>query len=155
MVSSGTLVVCRMEGREGKIPVRAHDTDAGMDFFAPLDMERTEVKPQHDIKIHTGIRVAIPRGWAMLGVNKSGVATKKKLTLGAKLIDADYRGELIIHLVNIGSESTWIEPGEKIAQFVLLEVGTHMIMEFSEEDYMRTYAKTERGEGGFGSTGTV
>ena len=45
MVSSGTLVVCRMEGREGKIPVRAHDTDAGMDFFAPLDMERTEVKP--------------------------------------------------------------------------------------------------------------
>lgn len=155
MVSSGTLVVCRMEGREGKIPVRAHDTDAGMDFFAPLDMERTEVKPQHDIKIHTGIRVAIPRGWAMLGVNKSGVATKKKLTLGAKLIDADYRGELIIHLVNIGSESTWIEPGEKIAQFVLLEVGTHMIMEFSEEDYMRIYAKTERGEGGFGSTGTV
>lgn len=155
MVSSGTLVVCRMEGREGKIPVRAHDTDAGMDFFAPLDMERTEVKPQHDIKIHTGIRVAIPRGWAMLGVNKSGVATKKKLTLGAKLIDADYRGELIIHLVNIGSESTWIEPGEKIVQFVLLEVGTHMIMEFSEEDYMRIYAKTERGEGGFGSTGTV
>ena len=155
MVSSGTLVVCRIEGREGKIPVRAHDTDAGMDFFAPLDMERTEVKPQHDIKIHTGIRVAIPRGWAMLGVNKSGVATKKKLTLGAKLIDADYRGELIIHLVNIGSESTWIEPGEKIAQFVLLEVGTHMIMEFSEEDYMRIYAKTERGEGGFGSTGTV
>lgn len=155
MVSSGTLVVCRMEGREGKIPVRAHDTDAGMDFFAPLDMERTEVKPQHDIKIHTGIRVAIPRGWAMLGVNKSGVATKKKLTLGAKLIDADYRGELIIHLINIGSESTWIEPGEKIAQFVLLEVGTHMIMEFSEEDYMRIYAKTERGEGGFGSTGTV
>ena len=155
MISSGTLVVCRMEGREGKIPVRAHETDAGMDFFAPLDMERTEVKPQHDIKIHTGIRVAIPRGWAMLGVNKSGVATKKRLTLGAKLIDADYRGELIIHLVNIGSESTWIEPGEKIAQFVLLEVGTHMILEFSEEDYMRIYANTERGEGGFGSTGTI
>lgn len=155
MISSGTLVVCRMEGREGKIPVRAYETDAGMDFFAPLDMERTEVKPQHDIKIHTGIRVAIPRGWAMLGVNKSGVATKKRLTLGAKLIDADYRGELIIHLVNIGSESTWIEPGEKIAQFVLLEVGTHMILEFSEEDYMRIYANTERGEGGFGSTGTV
>ena len=155
MISSGTLVVCRMEGREGKIPVRAHETDAGMDFFAPLDMERTEVKPQHDIKIHTGIRVAIPRGWAMLGVNKSGVATKKRLTLGAKLIDADYRGELIIHLVNIGSESTWIEPSEKIAQFVLLEVGTHMILEFSEEDYMRIYANTERGEGGFGSTGTI
>lgn len=155
MISSGTLVVCRMKGREGKIPVRAHETDAGMDFFAPLDMERTEVKPQHDIKIHTGIRVAIPRGWAMLGVNKSGVATKKRLTLGAKLIDADYRGELIIHLVNIGSESTWIEPGEKIAQFVLLEVGTHMILEFSEEDYMRIYANTERGEGGFGSTGTI
>lgn len=147
------LDVCIINGRKGILPDKAHKDDAGFDFFAPLDMEPVVLKPGEDCVVQTGIRVAVPKGWALLGVNKSGVATKKKLTLGAKLIDSGYTGELGIHLFNIGNGEAKIEPGDKIAQFVLIPIGRAEIEAIDEDEYWRRHDGSARGVGGFGSTG--
>ena len=147
------LDVCVMEGRNTNLPKKAHREDAGIDFFAPNDMETVVLQPGEDIVIQTGLRVAVPYGYALLGVNKSGVATKKKLVLGAKLIDCGYTGELGIHLINVGTKETTINPGDKIAQFVLIPIGYSNVNIISEEQYKKIYGKSERGDGGFGSTG--
>ena len=147
------LECCMIEGRKGKLPVKAHPDDAGFDFFAPLDMEEVTLNPGEDYVVQTGIRVGVPRNWALLGVNKSGVATKKKLTLGAKLIDCGYTGELGIHLFNIGTQPTKICPGDKIAQFVMIPIGKSTVEALSEEEYWKRNGGSERGTGGFGSTG--
>ena len=149
----GRLEACIIEGRKGKMPVKAHADDAGFDFFAPMDMLEVTLLPGDDFVVQTGVRVGVPRGWALLGVNKSGVATKRKLTLGAKLIDSGYTGELGIHLFNIGNQPTKIGPGDKIAQFVLIPIGTSIVEELTEDEYWRRNRDTERGCGGFGSTG--
>ena len=150
----GRLEACVIKGRKGKLPVKAHEDDAGFDFFAPMDMETVSLEQGDDYVVQTGVRVAVPRGWALLGVNKSGVATKKKLTLGAKLIDSGYTGELGIHLFNIGTQTAVIEPGDKIAQFVLIPIGTAVLETMDEDEYWRRHDGTERGQGGFGSTGS-
>jgi len=147
------LQVCLIEGRKGKIPVKAHVDDAGFDFFAPEDMDEVTLLPGKDYLVQTGVRVGVPKGWALLGVNKSGVATKKKLTLGAKLVDSGYTGELGIHLVNIGDAPAKICPGDKIAQFMLIPIGMTEIEEMTEEEYWRRNNDRERGSNGFGSTG--
>lgn len=149
----GTLDACIIEGRKGRMPVKAHPDDAGFDFFAPMDMEEVTLMPGCDTVVQTGVRVAVPKGWALLGVNKSGVATKKKLSLGAKLIDSGYTGELGIHLFNFGIHSVKICPGDKIAQFVMIPIGTAALNELTEEEYWRKYDGSARGSGGFGSTG--
>jgi len=147
------LQVCIIEGRRGKFPVRAHREDAGFDFFAPEDIDPIVLHPGEDIVVQTGVRVAVPFGWALLGVNKSGVAVKRKLTLGAKLIDSGYTGELGINLFNIGRQDAVINPGDKIAQFILIPVGTCAVEQMTEEEYWRANGGSERGVGGFGSTG--
>ena len=147
------LDVCVIEGRNTNLPKKAHSEDAGIDFFAPNDMESIVLKPGEDTVVQTGLRVAVPSGYALLGVNKSGVATKKKLVLGAKLIDCGYTGELGIHLINVGTKETTINPGDKIAQFVLIPIGYSNVNIITENKYMSAYGKSERGEGGFGSTG--
>ena len=149
------LDVCVINGRDTNLPKKAHNEDAGIDFFAPNDMEKVVLKPGEDTVIQTGLRVAVPSGYALLGVNKSGVATKKKLVLGAKLIDCGYTGELGIHLINVGTKETEINPGDKIAQFVLIPIGYSNVNIISEDEYMSGYGKSERGEGGFGSTGNA
>ncbi len=153
-MENGVLQACVIEGRQGRLPVKAHSDDAGFDFFAPMDMDEVVLFPGEDCVVQTGIRVAVPKGWALLGVNKSGVATKKKLTLGAKLIDSGYTGEVGIHLFNIGrSAEAKISPGDKIAQFVLIPIGFSEIEPLTEEEYWKRNDGSERGEGGFGSTG--
>ena len=149
----GLLGVCIIKGRQGILPVKAHPEDAGFDFFAPGDMKPVTLKPGEDCVVQTGVRVAVPRGWALLGVNKSGVATKKKLTLGAKLIDSGYTGELGIHLFNIGNGEARIEPKDKIAQFVMIPIGNAEAEPMDEDEYWRRYDGSARGAGGFGSTG--
>ena len=147
------LQACIIDGRKGKLPVKAHPDDAGFDFFAPMDMDEVVVFPGKDYLVQTGVRVGVPKGWALLGVNKSGVATKKKLTLGAKLVDSGYTGELGIHLVNIGDVPAKICPGDKIAQFMLIPIGITEVEEMTEEEYWRRNHDAERGSNGFGSTG--
>ena len=79
---------CVMEGRVAKSPVRAHSDDAGIDIFAPMDMEEVTIQPNEDYLVKTGLKCVCPKGYAMVVHNKSGVAVKKKLIHGA-CVDGD------------------------------------------------------------------
>lgn len=136
--------------KEVKSPVRGHDTDAGIDFFVPEDFERVKLNPGEDVLIDAGIKVIVPKGYALIFKEKSGVATKKKLTIGACVVDSDYRGVVHLHLFNSGTEIETVEAGDKITQGLVVPVSLCKPEEISEEEY-NSY-DTERGEGGFGST---
>lgn len=126
------------------VPHRAHDTDAGLDVFC---VENVGILEGSDAVIRTGISIAIPDGWVAVVKEKSGRATKNKLTVGACVIDSGYRGELLIHLFNNGDVPVTLLIGEKIAQLVVVPCWTGQPEEVDELD------ETERGEGRFGSTG--
>jgi len=100
--------------------------------------------------LHTGLAFEMSSDVAMLVLPRSGLATKKMLrpanTPG--LVDSDYRGELIVMMENFGTETQRIEPGERIAQIVFINP---LVMDFQVVDEL---GETERGTGGFGSTGT-
>ena len=137
--------------KEVKNPIRAHSTDAGIDFFVPEDFKETTLKTNEDVLIDSGIKVVVPRGYALIFKEKSGVAVKKKLTIGAAVVDSDYRGVVHFHLFNNGLEPVTICPGDKIIQGLLVPIALDELEQISNDDYS-IYA-TERGEGGFGSTG--
>ena len=86
-------------------------------------------------------------------MNKSGIALKKNLQVGACVIDEDYQGEVHIHLTNIGTQPCSIEGGDKIVQCLLMPINYDVVELATDEDDMWNGEETERGEGGFGSTG--
>jgi dUTP pyrophosphatase len=137
--------------RDVKSPVRAHETDAGIDFFIPNDFEKVVLKPGDDVLIPSGIKVLVPRNFALIFKEKSGVATKKKLTIGACVVDSDYRGEVHLHLFNNGNADQELNPGDKITQGLLIPIALDTPEEISNEEYDKN--ETERASGGFGSTG--
>lgn len=132
---------------DARLPRRAHPGDAGLDLFA---VESCEVQPGARAAVHTGIAIAIPNGWAGLVVPRSGLARTHGVTVANApgLIDSGYRGEIIVLLVNHGTRTFDVEPGERVAQLVLTPV--------ARGDFVEVTALPEsdgRGEGGFGSTG--
>lgn len=135
--------------KDVKTPEIGTQGSAGIDFFIPNDFEPTILEPQHDIKINLGIVTEFEEGLALIAHNKSGVATKMKLVVGACVIDSDYRGDIHAHLINTGTEPVKLEPGMKIVQFILQP---YVKPEITELDQLP--GDTERGAGGFGSTGT-
>lgn len=145
------LYFCKV--RDVKSPVKAYYTDAGFDFFIPNDFGRRILPPGSDILIPSGIKVIVPEGYALIAMNKSGVATKMKLRTGACCVDQNYSGEVHIHLFNDGSNDIALTGGMKIVQFVLVRIGNHQSYEISLEEYEKRMEESERGEGGFGSTG--
>lgn len=141
--------------RDVKTPVRGTPLSAGIDFFVPNDFPGTHyLTPGDAINIPSGIKAKVPEGYALIFFNKSGVAVKKDLQVGACVVDEDYQGEIHLHVRNIGTGVQTITPGEKLAQALLIPV----IYEGLEEvlDPLDLFPeKSERGEGGFGSTGTA
>ena len=135
-----------------KSPVRGHDTDAGIDFFVPENFGAVTLEPGQDILIDAGVRVVVPKGYALIFKEKSGVATKRKLTIGACVVDSDYRGNVHFHLFNNGKESQTISAGDKIVQGILIPVNLDNPEEISNDEYT-CFENTNRGAGGFGSTG--
>lgn len=146
-----TMKVCRV--RDVKLPNKAHKIDAGFDFFIPNDFTPTVLEPGKDICIPSGVKVIVPHGYALIAKNKSGVATKKKLRTGACVVDEGYTGEVHIHLFNDGEKGVQLLPGEKIVQFILVQIGDHIIQEVTPELYDEMTITYERGTGAFGSTG--
>ena len=146
--------------REGaKLPVRAHATDAGMDiFYCPNGDAMTKLYETEDFwiparesrLISTGIKVEVPEGYMLEIKNKSGIAHKRRLLVGACVIDPGYDGEIYVNLQNVGCESQIIKPGEKVAQAVLIPVVYCNPIEVEEDNLNQ---KSTRGDGGFGSTG--
>lgn len=139
-----------------KIPIRAHRTDAGMDFFycAVTDDELTKtLHPGESALLGTGIKIAVPSGCMLQIMNKSGIASKKQLVTGACVVDEGYTGEIFVNLQNIGREQQIIREGEKIAQGVFVRIEKPLLYEVTEENvYGR---ETERGSGALGSTGNT
>ena len=136
--------------KDVKNPTRAHETDAGIDFFVPNDFETVTLKPGEDVLIDSGIKVIVPKGYALIFKEKSGVATKRKLTVGAAVVDSDYRGVVHFHLFNNGLTEQTISAGDKIVQGIVFPVSLCTPELISNDDYNQF--STERGEGGFGST---
>lgn len=128
---------------EAKLPVQGHPGDAGLDLFAARDLEI----PAGDLRpVPTGIQVAIPKGYAGLVWDKSGISLKGVHRL-AGVIDSCYRGEIQVVLVNLGSEPFAIKAGMKVAQLLIQPVSEVKVVE------SETLDDTSRGENGFGSTG--
>ena len=111
------------------------------------------VRPNESILIHGGIKVKIPTGYALIFFNKSGVAAKRSLVLGSCVVDQDYQGELIYNLHNIGTDPQRLYAGDKIVQGILLPVSHASVHEVSSEEELYGGVTTERGGGGFGSSG--
>ena len=139
--------------RDVKTPVRGTEGSAGIDFFVQDDYpkELCAISPGERFFIPSGIKANVPEGYALIAMNKSGVALKKGLMVGACVVDSDYQGEIHLHLVNTSSKNVTIEPGDKLTQFLLIPVN-HCAVEVVEERFLFTQ-ETVRGSGGFGSTG--
>lgn len=126
------------------LPVYNHEGDAGMDIFA---FQETSVPARGRALVNTGLALEIPFGYAGLVWGKSGLATKHGIATIAGVIDAGYRGEFKVALVNTSDEDYVIEAGHKVAQLLIQKVEHPEIVEVSE------LSDTARGEQGFGSSG--
>ncbi len=131
---------------EAVLPARAYAGDAGLDLSA---CERVELPPGERALVSTGIAVAIPEGFAGFVQPRSGLASRCGVTIvnSPGLIDAGYRGEVKVVLLNTDLERTFVaEPGERIAQLVVLPVPEVEVVEVEE------LPTTQRGVRGFGSS---
>lgn len=167
------MIYCKV--RDVKSINRANDDDAGIDFFVPtfdkkfiddftskpenaemiwnFSTKEIKIKPHAQILIPSGIKVIVPKGYALVAMNKSGIATKRRLDVGACVVDSSYRGEVHINLVNTSNDTVTISEGDKIVQFVLNKISTSKPQEIDLDEYEKK-SNTNRGTGGFGSTGT-
>ena len=130
------------------IPTRGSEYSAGMDLHACIS-EPIYISPHETVKIDTGIAVELPKGTFGAIFARSGLATKEGLAPANKVgvIDSDYRNSIIVALHNHSNVSRVINPGERIAQLVVIP---YVPIEFKEVNEL---SETNRGFGGFGSTG--
>lgn len=173
-----TLKYCKV--REVKSLNRANSYDAGIDFYIPTDLDADTfnskcnvtknhvnytltdeylikditLRPGESILIPSGIHVKIPHGYALIYMNKSGVASKKHLHVGACVVDETYTGECHLNLTNIGDCNITISAGEKIVQGLVVPINYCQTEEVNSLDELYKDFETSRGAGGFGSSGT-
>lgn len=140
-----TLQVVRLDPGVA-LPTYAHEGDAGLDLAAAGDVT---LEPMGRVAVPTGLAVAIPTGWVGLVHPRSGLARRHGVTVANApgTIDAGYRGEIVVLLINLGTDVVTLEAGDRIAQLLLQPVGRAEIVEVEALD------ETARGDGGFGSTG--
>jgi dUTP pyrophosphatase len=140
-----------------KAPVRSNPSDAGLDvFYCPeYDKGAIFIGPTATAVLPTGLRFEVPHGYMLEVKNRSSMAAKKQLLVGACVIDPGYSGEVFINLHNVGMEPQIINTGDKIAQLVLLPVYHFECLEVTAGTiYDRPVCISSRGAGGFGSTGS-
>lgn len=144
---TGSVLVKRLDPR-AKLPVYGSPDAAGADLYA-LTAGPVAIPPGRTALIHTGLALAIPRGYVGLVCARSGLASKEGLAPANKVgvIDADYRGELMVSLYNQSTVNRIVEHGDRIAQLVITPYLTAQFAPVDELD------DTQRGAGGFGSTG--
>lgn len=128
---------------EAKLPVYGHPGDAGLDLFSVADLD---LAPGGVFAAPTGIQIAVPSGHVGLIWDKSGISLKGVHRL-AGVVDAGYRGEVQVVLINLGADPFPVRKGMKIAQLLVQPVASVEVVEADSLD------DTSRGRGGFGSTG--
>jgi len=133
------------------IPTKGSEYAAGYDLYACSDEDIYTLNPHSVLKVPTGIAMAIPNGYFGAIFARSGIATKRGLRPAncVGVIDSDYRGEIIVALHNDTDEPQKFQNGERVAQLVIMP---YLPVDFTVVDELD---KTERGAGGFGSTGTA
>lgn len=147
LLNSVPVLIKRLPHGEGlDLPAYATDGAAGMDVLAAEDVE---IAPGARHAVATGLAMAIPPGFEIQVRPRSGLALKHGITVPNTpgTIDSDYRGELKVILINLGSAAFAVKRGDRVAQLVLAPVTQAAWLETDELD------ETARGEGGFGSTG--
>jgi len=135
-------------------PDRANPSDAGLDvFYSPEEPTTVALHPGDSKILGTGLKFGVPHGYMLEVKNRSSVAAKKSLLVGACVIDSGYDGEVFINLHNVGSRLQCISPGDKIAQLVLTPV-VHCRPTLAEECELYVHPMTinNRGDGALGST---
>ena len=140
------LRVAKLNG-QAVVPSRAHAGDAGLDLYA---CEAAHLGPGERWSVGTGVAVEIPQGYAGMVLPRSGIARDHGIALvnSPGLIDAGYRGEVRVLLLNTDPAETFrVEPGERIAQLVVVPVG------LPEPVEVEALSESGRGDGGFGSSG--
>ena len=137
------------EGQDLPLPARATPHASGFDLRARLERPLT-LEPGRRALVPTGIVIALPPGHEAQIRPRSGLALKRGLTLlnSPGTVDADYRGEVGVLLVNLGNEPVTVERGERIAQLIVQRLPEAILVE------VESLPGTERGPGGFGHTGT-
>lgn len=133
---------------DAKIPTRGSSESAGYDLYSCINSPVT-IAAHSTVKIGTGLAIEIPDGYFGAVFARSGLATKQGLRPAncVGVCDSDYRGEYIVALHNDTDEAKLITPGERIAQLIVMP---YLAVEFNEVNEL---SDTDRGEGGFGSTG--
>lgn len=142
------LKFCKMS-EKAIVPTRATNGSAGMDLYACMDNEIT-LNPGDRTFIKCGIAISLSSNeYVALLFARSGLSIKHGISLSNSVgvIDSDYRGEIGVGLCNLGNEAYTIKPNDRIAQLLIMKVETPELKEVESLD------STERGEGGFGSTG--
>ena len=141
------MKIIRMEHNK-HLPEYKTEGSSGMDLYAAIDKEIT-LKPLERVLVPTGIKIEIPVEYEAQIRARSGLSVKHGITLinAVGTVDADYRGEVCVGLVNLSNEEYTIKPEDRIAQMVIAKV------EKAEIEVTTELATSARGEGGFGSTG--
>lgn len=131
-----------------RLPERGSDEAAGYDLFADAAREIL-IEPHETVMVHTGVAVAIPSGYFGGVYARSGLSAKEGLRPAncTGVIDSDYRGEIMVALHNDGTQVRNIKPGQKVAQLIIQKY------EPAEFVVCEELSDTDRGSGGFGSTG--
>lgn len=137
-----TLAVKRLS-LDAKLPARAHPGDAGLDLFS---IDEAVLSPGEPVRIPTGIAMAVPDGCVGLICDRSSLGSRGLRVLGG-VVDAGYRGEVQVVLINLRNEPFRMAKGDKIAQMLVLPVNLCGVEELAE------LGNTPRATGGFGSTG--
>ena len=137
-------------------PVRANPSDAGLDLrYNPEEDWPTKIDPGQSMILGTGLKFGVPHGYMIQIMNRSGNAAKKKLMVGACVVDSGYNGEVFVNLHNIGKKTQIINSGDKIAQAVVIPVVPVRFLE-TQNDNLYDWAPiaiSSRGDGALGSTG--
>ncbi len=171
LISKDMSVIKFFKTKKVKSPERGTIRSAGIDFFIPdftddfisdflfknpnmslnLEDKTIFIGAGKRILIPSGIKMLLPEGFALIGFNKSGISSEFGLDVLACVIDEDYQGEIHISLVNTSHSGIDVYSGQKIVQFVLIEMNYSLIQEVNSLQSLYP-TKTIRGTGGFGST---
>jgi dUTP pyrophosphatase len=137
------------------LPKRANPSDAGLDIhYSPSeDGKVVRVFPGQSVVLETGLKFGVPHGYMLEVKNRSSVASKRSLLVGACVIDSGYNGEVKINLHNVGEEPQVLNPGDKIAQLVMVPVVHFRASHSGDVLYDELITISARGDGGFGSIG--
>ncbi|MCC8066612.1 MAG: dUTP diphosphatase [Clostridiales bacterium] len=159
--NGGAVIVIPCCANKDFMPIRAHDTDACYDLMARCYIDASEpdlptgnlrLLPGHRCLAKTGVRLQLPKGYHACILSRSGLAWKDGIQVlnAPGIIDEGYRAEIGVILYNAGTGGVDLKYGQRIAQLAIMKTRPTYLTMISEEEFK---ADTERGEGGFGSTG--